>query len=116
MGVRSIGLLTSSNKSIALDDSDGDLYAVRAWIVADKGTRSDAIADGKRAVSLAPNSAFAWNMLAEIEINLGVGNPEEALADAQRAIRLNPRESENYLVQEGNAYRGWDDMPKLSMP
>jgi hypothetical protein len=46
------------NKSIALDDSDGDLYAVRAWIVADKGTRSDAIADGKRAVSLAPNSAF----------------------------------------------------------
>jgi adenylate cyclase len=85
------------NKSIALDDSDGDLYAVRAWIVADKGTRSDAIADGKRAVSLAPNSAFAWNMLAEIEINLGVGNPEEALADAQRAIRLNPRESENYL-------------------
>jgi tetratricopeptide (TPR) repeat protein len=51
-------------KAIALDDSDSDACAVRGWIEALKDQHDRAVADGKRAVSLNPNSAFAWMALA----------------------------------------------------
>jgi adenylate cyclase len=92
------------DKAIALDDSYSGSYAVRGWIEAAKDQHDGALADGKRAVSLDPNSAFAWIALADINNILGAGKPEEVLAYAQKAIRLDPRHPENYSLQEGQAY------------
>jgi adenylate cyclase len=92
-----------ANKSIALDDSESLAYSVRGWVAAVKGERDNAIADSKRAVLLDPNSAFACVALADINEILLL-NSEEALTYAQKAIRLDPRHPENYLMQEGVAY------------
>ena len=95
------------DKAIALDDSSSDAYAVRGWIEAVRDQHDRAIADGKRAVSLDPNSAFAWMALADINNTLWASSkPEEVLAYAQKAIRLDPRHPENYSMQEGIAYNG----------
>ena len=93
------------DKAIALDDSDSDAYAVRGWIEAEKDQHDRAIADGKQAVSLDPNSAFAWLALADInDILWAESKPEKMLACAQKAIRLDPRHPESYSMQEGVAY------------
>jgi adenylate cyclase len=92
-------------KAIALDDSYSDSYAVRGWIEALKDQHDRAIADCKRAVSLDPNSAFAWLALADIDSILWTASkPADQLAHAQKAIRLDPRHPENYSLQEGVAY------------
>jgi len=93
------------NKAIALDDSFSDAYAVRGWIEAVKNQHDRAFADCKRAASLDPNSAFAWLALAEINnILWAASKPEDVLAYAQKAIRLDPRHPENYSMPEGIAY------------
>ena len=80
-----------------------------------KDQHDRAIADGKRAVSLDPNSAFAWIALADINdaecvfpagisARWATSKPEEVLAYAQKAIRLDPRHPENYSMPEGVAY------------
>jgi adenylate cyclase len=93
-----------ADKSIALDDSDAFAYAVHGWIAAAKGQHDQAIADGKRAVSLDPNSAFACQALSEINLTLSAGNVDDGLAYAQKAMRLDPRHPEVYSLQEGTAY------------
>jgi adenylate cyclase len=108
----------SVDKAIALDDSEADAYAVRGWIEGIKGQHDRAVADGKRAVSLDPNAAFGWLALADINDaecvfpagimppNWGTSKPEEVLAYAQKAIRLDPRHPEKYSMPEGVAYNG----------
>ena len=108
----------SVEKAIALDDSQAGAYAVRGWIEGIKGQHDRAVADGKRAVSLDPNSAFAWIALADINDaecvfpagidppDWGTSKPEEVLAYAQKAIRLDPRHPEKYSMPEGVAYNG----------
>jgi adenylate cyclase len=108
----------SVEKAIALDDSQAGAYAVRGWIAGIKGQHDRAVADGKRAVSLDPNSAFAWLALADINDaecvfpagimppDWGTSKPEEVLAYAQKAIRLDPRHPEKYSMPEGIAYNG----------
>jgi adenylate cyclase len=105
-------------KAIALDDSEASAYAVRGWIEGIKSQHDRAVADGKRAVSLDPNSAFAWIALADINDaecvfpagiappDWGTSKPEEVLAYAQKAIRLDPRHPEKYSMPEGVAYNG----------
>ncbi len=108
----------SVEKAIALDDSEADAYAVRGWIEGIKGQHDRAVADGKRAVSLDPNSAYGWLALADINDaecvfpagimppDWGTSKPEEVLAYAQKAIRLDPRHPEKYSMPEGVAYNG----------
>jgi adenylate cyclase len=105
-------------KAITLDDSEPGAYAVRGWIEGIKNQHDRAVADGKRAVALDPNSAFAWMALADIADaecvfpagimppNWGTYKPEEVLAYAQKAIRLDPRHPEQYSLPEGVAYNG----------
>jgi adenylate cyclase len=107
-----------AEKAIALDDSTAGAYAVHGWIEGIKGHHDRAVADGKRAVSLEPNSAFAWIALADINDaecvfpsgimppDWGTSKPEEVLAYAQKAIRLDPRHPEKYSMPEGVAYNG----------
>jgi adenylate cyclase len=108
----------SVDKAIALDDSEADAYAVRGWIEGIKDQHDRAVADGKRAVSLDPNSAFGWLALADINDaecvfpagimppDWGTSKPQEVLAYAQNAIRLDPRHPEKYSMPEGVAYNG----------
>jgi len=107
-----------AEKAIALDDSEPSAYAVRGWIEGIKNQHDQAVADGKRAVSLDPNSAFAWMALADINDaecvfpagimppDWGKYKPDEVLAYAQKAIRLDPRHQEKYSLPEGVAYNG----------
>jgi adenylate cyclase len=92
-----------ANKAIGLDDSAVVAYAVRGSIAANKGQREGAIADGQRAVSLDPNNAFVYSTLAENNFELD-GQPEQELAYAQKAMRLDPRHPEAYWSHEGWAY------------
>jgi adenylate cyclase len=91
-----------ADKAIALDDSFGLGYSLRAWVALLRGRPDKALADGKRGVSLSPNNAFAWSTLASIDHELG--KPEEQLECAQRAMRLDPRHPQIYLSHEGWAY------------
>ena len=91
-----------AEKSIALDDSLAFAYALRGWIAAIRNQPDTAISDGRRAVSLGPNNAFACMALANILIH--ARKPEEALVYARKAMRLDPRHPESYWEQEGFAY------------
>jgi adenylate cyclase len=91
-------------KTITLDDSDAGAYAVRGWIFALHDQHDRAIADGKRAVSLAPNSALACGALADINLLTSAGNLEDVVIYAEKAMRLDPRHREVFLIQKGAAY------------
>jgi adenylate cyclase len=92
-----------ANKAIALNGSNSFAYAVRGWIGALRGHRNDAFADAEQAVSLDPNSAFAWLARADINVDLG-GKPEDILLYIQEARRRDPRHPEIGLLDEGVAY------------
>lgn len=92
-----------ANKAISLDQSNAGAYAVRGWVGAVRGQRDEAFADIEKAISLDPNSAFAWFARADIN-NILVGKPEETLASVQRARRLDPLHPETGSLQEGLAY------------
>jgi adenylate cyclase len=92
-----------ANEAIGLDDSAVVAYVVRGSVAANKGQREGAIADGQRAVSLDPNNAFIYLMLAENNFELD-GQPEQELAYAQKAMRLDPHHPEPYWSHKGWAY------------
>jgi len=92
-----------ANKAIALDDTNAGAYIVRGWVAAVEGKRDQAIANSQRAVSLDPNSLWAWYARADINNTLG-GKPEETLAYVEKTRRLDPRHPEIGCVLEGGAY------------
>jgi adenylate cyclase len=93
-----------ADKSIALDDSEAPAYAARGWVLALHDHLDRAIADGKRAVSLDPNSALACQALADINLITSAGNLDDTVKYAEKAMRLDPRHREGYLIQKGAAY------------
>jgi adenylate cyclase len=93
-----------AEKAVALDDSNSTAYALLGYTDAYRRQRDRGVANGKRAVSVGPNDAFAW--LALSEIMLLSGNPEGALAAAQKGMRLDPRHKELYFTHEGFSYIG----------
>jgi tetratricopeptide (TPR) repeat protein len=89
-------------KAVALDDTSSTAYALLGWTAAYKRQVDKAVANAKRAVSLGPNDAFAWSALSEImQI---AGDAQEGLADAQKAMRLDPRHPGPYFDEEGHNY------------
>jgi tetratricopeptide (TPR) repeat protein len=64
--------------------------------------REQALLDAGHAVTVDPNSAFAWTARTDINYNLG-GKPEETLTYVQKARRLDPRHPEIGYLQEGFA-------------
>ncbi|MBV8361105.1 MAG: tetratricopeptide repeat protein, partial [Deltaproteobacteria bacterium] len=64
----------------------------------DKDTAQAEVAEVQRAVALEPNSSFGYFALAEA-LN-GTGRPAEALAAAEKAMRLDPKSTDFYV-------RGW---------
>jgi tetratricopeptide (TPR) repeat protein len=92
-----------ANKAIALDDTNARAYILRGWVAALEGKRDQAIADSQRAVSFDPNLPLAWIARADINNDFG-GKPEETLAYAEKATRLDPRHSVIDCFDKGAAY------------
>jgi adenylate cyclase len=79
----------AARKAVALDDSLSDAHTVLGWISLWKKQHDPAIAELERAVSLDPNSVWAYGYLAET-LNFA-GRPDEAIGFAKKAMRLDPK-------------------------
>ena len=91
-----------TQKAIALDDSLSLAHSVLGLVYVHKKQYERAIAEGQRAITLAPNDAEGY-------VNLGIilnfaGRPEETIRLVEKAIRLNPRYPASYLANLGWAY------------
>jgi len=90
-------LVTSAINSGDLDQRAlADAYIWRGRLTLDGGDPSQALADFRRAVELAPQTspALAWRALAW----LALGRSETALADARQATHLTPERTEAHLA------------------
>ncbi len=88
-------------KAIALNDAEPWAYMLLGSLDLTKRRYDQAISEGQRAVSLAPNSYYAYFWLARI-LNFS-GRPMEALAAAEKGARLNPRHPDFCLIQVAGA-------------
>jgi TolB-like protein/Tfp pilus assembly protein PilF len=89
-------------KAISLSgkNNDAPVYLARIYLV--KRQYNEAIAEGKLAVEMAPNSAFAHAALAStLKV---VGKPEEAITLYKKAIRLSPISDSWYYGGLGDCY------------
>jgi adenylate cyclase len=89
-------------QAIALDDSLAFAHTALAGAYLFKKQFDQATAEAERAIALAPNSAVGYRALADI---MGFsGKPAETVVLADKAMRLDPRNRERYLFEEGWAY------------
>ena len=91
-----------ANKAKGLDQTLVHPHAVLGWIYLQTGKNDKAIAEGRKAVAVAPSSAYA-------NVQLGVflawaDQPEEAILVLKNASRLNPFPDDWQLTFVGNAY------------
>jgi adenylate cyclase len=92
-----------AQKALAMDDSIPFAHGVLAQFYGLKREYDKGIAEGERAVALAPGGA---SVLSQYAINLNyAGRPEEAIPLFQKAIRLNPVAPTGILLQFANALR-----------
>jgi adenylate cyclase len=85
-------------KAITLDDSLPDAYTLLSQIDIYKGRHYDqAVADAERAIALDPSSALGYFWLAD-ERDMA-GEPQEAIEPLNKAMRLDPRNRDWYLVE-----------------
>ena len=91
-----------ARKALALDESNSGAHLVFAKIFLLQRQHDKAIAEGERAVSLAPNAADAINILGLIL--RFAGRPQEAATMHERAIRLNPMPPAQYFYQLALCY------------
>ncbi len=91
-----------TQKAIALDDSLSMAHSVLGFVYAAKKQHERAIAEGERAITLAPNDAEGYAQLGII-LNFA-GRPKETIRLVEKAIRLNPRYPAQYLGILGQSY------------
>jgi adenylate cyclase len=90
-----------AHEAIALDDSLAEAHDLLAVDCAAKRLFDQSVSEAERAVTLAPNSAAAYNLLAWV---LGFAvQPAAQLAAAEKAMRLDPRD-DLPLLSIGTAY------------
>jgi adenylate cyclase len=92
-----------ANMTISLNDLDSNAHGLLSAAYRLKGDHDKAIAEGKRAVELDPNSADAHVWLG-IALNYS-DRAEEAIPLFEKAIRLNPYAHTWYFLHLGNSYR-----------
>jgi adenylate cyclase len=90
-------------KAIALDDSLPWAHRVLSYAYLLKKQHAQAIAEAERAVTLDPNDADGYWILADTLIF--TGRPQEAVGLVEKAMRLNPRYPASYLNSLGVAHR-----------
>jgi len=89
-------------KAIAMRDDHAEARALLGRIYLSKRQYDEAIIEGKRAVVMAPNSAFVH---ARLGLSLEcAGRPEEALALFEKAMRLSPISDNYYVAMLGYCY------------
>ena len=91
-------------KALALDGDLAQAHSFLGRIYLAKRQYHEAIAEGERALALAPNSAFAHAALAFSLHH--AGRPEEASALYEKAIRLDPIPPAWYLIGLASSYQG----------
>jgi TolB-like protein/DNA-binding winged helix-turn-helix (wHTH) protein len=91
-----------AEKALALDDSAGDALALITELDWLQGRFDQAVADGKRAVSINPNYAFGYQSLADALSN--DARPEDAANAVERAMCLDPAGYNFYAYQLGTSY------------
>jgi adenylate cyclase len=89
-------------RAISLSGVNADARAFLGRIYLTKRQYNEAITEGKRAVEMAPNSAFVHAALAYSLKN--AGRPEEAIILYKKAIRLSPISDSWYASDLGNCY------------
>lgn len=88
-------------QALALDDSNLLALALTSRDDRLEGRLDEAVADGERAVALAPNYALGYFLRGEAL--LFNGQPEAAITNIQKAIRLDPESEDFYAVDLGAA-------------
>jgi adenylate cyclase len=91
-----------AQKAIALNDSEPEAYMLLGNLDLTKRHYDQAMSEGQRAVSLAPNLTDGYFWLSRILVYSG--RPKEAVVAAEKGMRLNPRHPEYCLIQVGLAY------------
>jgi len=94
--------LQLEQQAIALDDSLSEAHSDLAMIYFFEGQLNQAVTEAQRGVTLHPNSAFGYFALANA-MNL-IWRPAEALAAVEKGVRLDPRNADSYLLEQGWAY------------
>ena len=94
--------LRLEQQALTLDDSLAFAHCVMAGIDATIEQYDEAGLEAQRAIALDPNSALGYEALAEI-LNTRV-RPAEALVAFEDAMRLDPRNPDNYIGDQGWSY------------
>jgi adenylate cyclase len=89
-------------QAIALDDSLASAHTRLGVVYLFKRQYERGVSEAERAVVLDQNSAYGYAYLSYI-LSLS-GRPAKAIAPAEKAMRLGPRQREFYLFHEGFAY------------
>jgi adenylate cyclase len=89
-------------QAIALDDSLSGAHSLLAGIYVQKGQYDQAVTEAQRGIALNTNDARGYFWLAEVMNNMA--RPTEALVAVEKAMRLDPRNRDNYLFEQGLAY------------
>ena len=92
-----------AQKAVSLDDGNALAHSQLCIVFLMKRQHEKAIAEGKRAVALAPNLYEAYHNLGHA-LNFA-GRPEEAISFLETAIRVNPLPDSSPYLQLGVAYR-----------
>jgi TolB-like protein/Flp pilus assembly protein TadD len=91
-----------AQKTLALDETQPAVHSLFNTIYMAQGQYDKAVAEGKRAVDLAPNDALAHELLAQTM--RAVGRFEEAVSLSEKALRLQPYYPVWYLAGLGLNY------------
>ncbi len=91
-----------AQKALTFDDSNSDALALLSPLNWFQGRYDQAVTDAKRAVAINPNSASAYQALADALVNSA--EPDEALDAAKKAMRLDPARQDFYAYSAGLAY------------
>ncbi len=94
--------LELADKVLEMDSSYYGSYFLRAGVYSRLGRHEEAVANGRKAYEMEPNSTATAAMLAA-ELNYA-GNPEEAIVLFRKAMRLSPYYRPWYLDGLGLAY------------
>jgi len=92
-----------ARKSLALDDSNANVYGYLGILYMRKGEYDKAIAEAERGVALDPTGADARRSYGNVLLH--AGRPEEAIPLLQEAIRINPLGPAPYFFALGTALR-----------
>ncbi len=89
-------IMESARRAVALDESDSEARVILALSYMVIGEPESGLSEGKLALGLNPNSAFANNAMGALT-SLGMANFDEGIPWFEQALLLNPLDPQNHL-------------------